>query len=332
MTLIAGVWDGVIRVPENRSALRGARRLAQGIEARNLPFTPLVLHGPTGCGKSAITSVMMTAVATDGRTARLLYANDLDPRASDHDDLFEATRDCDLIIIEDLQHLPERSAEWLQHLLDDRHQRRKATVLTANVGPAALTHLPRRLTSRLVAGLVLPIDPLSATTRRKLLIDQAQRRQLHLTPDAVRWLADLPTGGGLRPLLGMLDTLKATTRGQSPSTSGFHRIDRATVERLFALHTTKSPNFETIVLKVAAAFDVKSKELLGPSRLRTVVLARQVAMYLAHEVAGFSLPSIGRALDRDHTTVLHSVRKIRDLMTEDRTIASTIRQLTEELQ
>ncbi len=330
MPLLADVWDDVVRVPENRSALRAARRLARAISrqpARGaIPFAPLVLHGPTGCGKSSVAGALVAAAANDGRSARTVAANDIDPRPTDDDaDRFAEWLACELLIVEDLQHLPERSAEWLRRLLDGRASHRRATVLTANVGPAALLHLPRRLTSRLVAGLVVPIDPLSAKSRRRLLADQANRRNLRLTPGAVRWLAEHPTGGGLRPLLGMLDTLRAGTRGRAEP------ITRELAERLLANREVKPANFDAIVLKVAATFDVKPKELKGPSRLRTVMLARQVAMYLAHDVAKFSLPVVGRAFDRDHTTVLHAVRKVRDRMAADGAFAGSVRQLAEEL-
>lgn len=325
MTLLADVWDDVVRVPENRSALRAARRLARGLGRPSPPFAPLVLHGPTGCGKSAVTAALVVAAANDGRAARTVAANDIDPRPTDDDDRFAEWLACDLLVVEDLQHLPERAAEWLRRLLDGRTAHRRATVLTANVGPAALLHLPRRLTSRLVAGLVVPIDPLAAKSRRRLLADQAERRQLRLTPGAVRWLAEQPTGGGLRPLLGMLDTLRAGTRGRAEP------ITRELAERLLANREAKPASFDAIVLKVAAAFDVKPKDLKGQSRLRTVMLARQVAMYLAHDVAKCSLPVVGRAFDRDHTTVLHAVRKVRDRMAEDGAFAGSVRQLAEEL-
>jgi chromosomal replication initiator protein len=325
MPLTATVWADAVRVPENRSALRAVRRLARGLTTRGRPVSPLVLHGPTGCGKSLLANALVAATATGGRSARTLAANDLDPRPTDDDDAFAPALACDLLVVEDLQHLPERSAEWLRRLLDGRAAHRRATVLTANVGPAALVHLPRRLTSRLVAGLVVPIDPLGPESRRRVLAGRAERLGLRLTASALRWLADQPTGGGLRPPLGMLDTLKAATRGNPAA------IDRDTAERLLAPRNSPANGFDAIALKVAAAFDVKPKDLRGPSRLRTILVARQVAMYLAHDAAGFSLPAVGRAFDRDHTTVLHAVRKVRERIDGDKTFAGRVKQLAGEL-
>ena len=324
MPLLADAWADVVRVPENRSALRAIRRLARSLVVHAPSVTPLVLHGPTGCGKSLLIGALATAGATDGHTVRTLAANDLDPRPTE-DDIFASALACDLLIVEDLQHLPERSAEWFRRLLDGRTAHRRATVLTANVGPATLVHLPRRLSSRLVAGLVVPIEPLSPVSRRRVLTVRAERLGLRLTTSALRWLADQPTGGGLRPLLGQLETLKTATRG-NPA-----RIDRDTAEHLLGPRVAAATGFDAIALKVAAAFDVKAKDLRGPSRLRTVLEARQVAMYLAHDTVGFSLPAVGRAFGRDHTTVLHAVRKVRERIAGDETFAGRVKQLAGEL-
>lgn len=326
MPQIAESWLDVVRVPENRSALRAARRLARGLESHSLPFAPLVLHGPTGVGKSLLVTALVSECAVGGRIVRIVSAHELEPRSDEETgDTFAEWLACDLLIVEDLQHLPDRAADWLRRLLDSRTARRRPTVFTANVGPAALAHLPRRLTGRLAAGLAVALAPLSPKSRCRIVGEQADRRGIRLTPDALRWLADHPTGGGLRPLLGMLDELKTVASGRPEP------INAEEARRLLAHREPKPAGIDDITLKVAAAFDVKPKELLGPSRLRNILIARQVAMLLAHDVGHFSLPVVGRAFGRDHSTVLHAVRKVRDRMEDDRTLAGTVRQLAEEL-
>lgn len=326
MPPLAEAWADVVRVPENRSALRAARRLARGLEGGALPFAPLVLHGPAGVGKSAVVAALVAATAVDGQIVRVVPAHDIEPRPdADDGDHFADWLTCDLLVVEDLQHLPERAADWLRRLLDARTARRRPTAFTANVGPGALAHLPRRLTGRLAAGLAVAIGPLSPASRRRILAKHAERRNLRLTPEALRWLADHPTGGGLRPLLGMIDELKAATRGRPEP------IPRDDAELLLAHREPNSAGIDDIARKVAVAFDVEAKDLGGPSRLRNIVIARQVAMLLAHDIGHYSLPAVGRAFGRDHTTVLHSVRKVRDRMEDDRALAGTVRQLAEEL-
>ena len=86
-----------------------------------------------------------------------------------------------------------------------------------------------------------------------------------------------------------------------------------------------------IVERTAAAFGVKPKDLLGPGRQRTVLMARQVAMYLAREAAKLSLPAVGAAFGRDHTTVMHACRKIAAAIADDAKLKRTVRELKAEL-
>jgi chromosomal replication initiator protein len=231
---------------------------------------------------------------------------------------------CDFLLLEDLQHLPEQSAEALCDLIDHRAARHKALVATARVGPAELTHLPRKLTSRLAAGLVVQLEPLGMRSRRAIL--EANTTNVPLTPAALDWLAE--QGGGLRSALGVLRNLAQVARN-SPGP-----LDRPAVEQMAAgsgQPTSSRPSLAIIMKRVAAAFSVTQKELLGPSRLRRVLLPRQVAMSLARELSGLSLPRIGAAFGRDHTTVLHACRKVEETMEANDQVAATVRHLRQEL-
>jgi chromosomal replication initiator protein len=127
----------------------------------------------------------------------------------------------------------------------------------------------------------------------------------------------------MRPLLGMLDSLKASHRGRATAIS---------LEQVRAAAMSEPIGVERIVKRVAETYGVKPRELLGPSRLRNVLLPRQVAMFLARDVALLSLPSIGEHFGgRDHSTVQHAVNKIRVALAGDRQLAGTIRQLKLEL-
>lgn len=314
-------WAAVVPIPEMRSAVRAARRVAR-MPVRGTP--PLILHGPPGCGKSTVVAALLAAVAADpaGRTIRSLPANDLD-RDADADP-FADLADCDLTVIEDLQHLPASAAAAVERLLDMRGRRRLATVITAGDGPARLSKLPRRLTNRLAAGLVVRIDAPSADSRRKLVAAFAIRRGVRLTPAACAWIADRAVGDGARPLLGAVERLKPfAPAGRGP-------LDEAAVAELLAADRPASA--DRVVARVAAAFGVKAKDLLGPSRLRTVLVPRQVAMYLARKAVGLPLARVGELVGgRNHATVLHAVRKIEAALKTDPTLAHTVTQLWTEL-
>jgi chromosomal replication initiator protein len=312
-------------LPENRSAVRAAKGLARSVLVGKRPTIGLlVLHGPPGCGKTHLTTAVVNAViaAAPEITARAVPVGDL---SRPGDEVGFADRDlvaCDFLVLEDVQHLPERAADALCDLIDRRVARRKALVITTSTGPAGLAHLPRRLTSRLAAGLVVQLEPPGVASRRVILDAAAQAKNLRLTADALDWLAG--QGGGVRAGLGVLQNLAQI----APALPG--PLDRTTAEEVLAgsgQPTSRPAGLEAIMKRVATAFGVSEKELLGPSRLRTVLVPRQVAMYLARELTGLSLPRIAAAFGRDHTTVLHSCRKVEEATGTDARLAGLVRQI-----
>jgi chromosomal replication initiator protein len=320
-------WHGFLVLPENRFAARAVRSVCRAVRGGKRPAAnPLVLHGPPGTGKSYLLGAAATHLATaaDGISARLVSVGDM---ARSPDDGL-ADRDlwaCDLLALEDVQHLTDRTADAACDLIDRRAARRRATVATASGGPAGLTHLPRRLTSRLAAGLVVQLEPLSAASRRAILADAATAKGVRLTGDALARLAEQTSGGGVRTALGLLQNLAQVAKA-FPGPLG-----RAEVEQILAdagQPTSAAPDVSVIVTCVASAFGVSAAELLGPSRLRRTLGPRQVAMYLARELTGLSFPRIGAAFGgRDHTTVIHAHRKVERELKSDLVLAKRLSEL-----
>ena len=321
--------SGFVPVPENRSAARAVSDLVRRVVlGRRTRVVPVVLHGVPGTGKTHLISAALGILAAESRTAtgRTVPAREL-ARPDDAGGLADADlAACDLLIVEDLQHLPRTAAEAFCRLVDERAARQLALILTSSAGPARLTHLPRRLTSRLAQGLVVQLEPPGRSSRRAIIEAVAGRGRVKLGPEALDWLA--AQGGGLRSALGMVQALaQAAGKRAVP-------LDQKTVQKILAAGGHVSPRgseLPEIVKRVCAAFGVTRKELLGPSRLRRVLVPRQVAMALAREVGGQSLPRIATAFDRDHSTVLHACRKVEAMVEDDLELAATVRQLRKEL-
>jgi len=320
-------------LPENRSAVRAVKSLGRAaLLGKRAPVCPLVLHGQPGTGKTHLTTALLASLTlSDAITARSVTASDLArPDSLGHDTGFADPdlQACDVLILEDIQHLPERGADAACELLDSRSRHSKPLIVTTGISPAALTHLPRRLTSRLAAGLVVQLEPLGPMSRRRVLATAASSRKLRLEADALDWLATQTTGTGLRAALGQVQNLAQVAK-KFPGP-----LTRADVENTLAgtgQPTLRGVGLDAIIKRVAAAFGVTEAELLGTSRLRGVVVPRQVAIYLARELTALSLPRIGAAFSRDHSTVLHACRKIDEAMPGDERLAATVRQLRGEL-
>jgi chromosomal replication initiator protein len=141
-------------------------------------------------------------------------------------------------------------------------------------------------------------------------------------------LAGAGSGGGLRSALGRLAALGAGAKAFPGP------LDRAACEAILAAGghpTSPAADVPGIIGKVAAAFGVTAKELMGPSRLRRVLVPRQVAMFLAREACGLSFPRLAAAFGRDHTTVLHAVRKVEAGLASDERLAAVVRRLRAEV-
>jgi chromosomal replication initiator protein len=320
-------------IPETRSALHAVEQLAAAVVAGRPAVSPLMLHGPPGTGKTHLATGLLAAVSqgSPARTARLLAASDLaaDGRpdaARPAPEAWEGARACDLLIVEDVQHLPARAAADLARLIDHRLSRRRPVVVTAAVGPAQLTTLPPRLTSRLSAGLVVGLEPLSAASRRAVLHDLAKRRGVKVGPGVLDWIADA-TPGGVRPLLGGLATLAVLAK-QSPQPP-----DLAAVRAHWAeAGGGEKPTLDRVAKRVAAYYRLDVRRLRGRARQPRTLRPCQVAMYLAREVTGLAWPRIGGFFGgRDASTVRHAYAKVAERQADDAALAAAVRQLRAEL-
>jgi chromosomal replication initiator protein len=324
-----------VATPETRLALAAVRRLAAGLRAGRPPRSanPLVLHGPPGAGKSHLAAGLVAEVtaATPARTARLLSASDFTasgadaPDSPDAPDPLAGATACDLLIVEDLQHLPARAADALARLVDHRLSRRLPLVLTASAGPARLTDLPPRLTSRLSAGLVVGLEPLAAASRRLVLEQLARWRRLRVAPGVLDWLAE-HTPGGVRPLQGALTTLEALTRSTPVPP------DLEAVKAHWQETAGDGPSPERIAQQVARHFRLAPRALQTRRRQPASLWPCQVGMFLTRELTGLPWARIGAAFGgRDASTVRHACRKVAARADEDVAVAAELRRLRAEL-
>jgi chromosomal replication initiator protein len=249
------------------------------------------------------------------------------------DDPFAMAETGDLVIIEDLHRLLSAAGgcrlgitEALVGLLDTVSARERLVVITSLVGPSRLSQVSWRMATRLSGGLVVGIEPWQAHSRLLFLQNEAQHRQLAVGQDILMWLASRLAGGG-RQLQGAITQLETLTR--------LHKriLDLRTVREHFQSQAEAArPTAERIAQCVGSYFRVQTRQLQSRRRYRSILLPRQIGMYMARALTGLSLKQIGAYFGgRDHSTVLHACRKIERDLNRDPVLSGTIRQLRMEL-
>jgi chromosomal replication initiator protein len=316
-----------VSLPENHAGRLAAEDMVQRLAARNGPGWTLFLHGPSGTGKTHLVGALAAAavVKVPDLTVCVQDAGEVTTLLEGADELKQA-RAADLLIIEDLQHLPARVAGGFSDFLDRGLARRQQQVFTASVGPARLTHLPARLTGRLSAALVVGLEPLGRDSRRKFLAVRARGMGLRVEEAILDWLAG-QVPGSARQLEGALRKLEALARLEGPglTVEGVAEAFRAEVE-------ASRPTVQRIAEQVGRYFRIDPRQLQTRHRRKSALLPRQVSMYLARRLTGLSLQQIGAYFGgHDHSTVLHACRKIEKALTQDANLSGAVRRLHTDL-
>jgi chromosomal replication initiator protein len=232
----------------------------------------------------------------------------------------EWLRRIDLLLIDDMQFLQGKSATEFGHTLSSLISGTKQVVVAGDAPPRDLEMLDDRVRSRLSGGLVIPIAPFDAELRRAIVQKRADQATARFTgvnfPVAViDYVARSIVSHG-RDLDGAVNRLVAANQlTKEPITVP---LAEKTLQDLIRNRETPRVRIEDILKIVARHYKVPRNDLLSSRRSRDVVRPRQIAMYLAKSLTARSLPEIGRRFGgRDHTTVLHSVRKVEQLMSQD---------------
>ena len=321
-----------IPLAENQAARLAVERVADCVCGRGprRAINPLFLHGPAGAGKSHLVAALLADVTQRSPDLQvdLLAAGDFESLLfpDGNRDELKAARQADLLVVEDVQHLPSRVEAAFVHLLDRGLARGQQLVCTASSGPAQLTHLPARLTSRLGSGLVVGMESLSPESRRLFLHECGKRQDLNVRTDVLVWLAE-HVSGSARQLEGALARLASLTRFHSQP------LDVETLAEHFAVEASVGrPTVERIAQRVSRYFQVEPRQLQARSRSRQTLLPRQIGMYLARQLTELSLQQIGAYFGgRDHSTVLHACRKVEKALAHDVHLSGAVRQLHADL-
>ncbi|GHG54628.1 hypothetical protein GCM10012320_26020 [Sinomonas cellulolyticus] len=330
------VFDTFVIGASNRFAHAAAVAVA---EAPAKAYNPLFIYGDSGLGKTHLLHAI-------GHYARRLYngirvryvnseefTNDfINSIRDDEGTSFKTTyRNVDLLLIDDIQFLAGRTGtmEEFFHTFNALHNSNKQVVITSDQPPKALHGFEDRMKSRFEWGLLTDIQPPDLETRIAILRKKANSEGLSAPDAALEYIASR-ISANIRELEGALIRVTAfASLNKQP-------VDVALAEMVLKDLITDDSALEItadqILAETAAYFKLTVEELNSKSRTRTLVTARQIAMYLCRELTDMSLPKIGQVLGgRDHTTVIHADRKIRELMAERRAIYNQVTELTNKI-
>ncbi len=327
----------------NTLAHAAAKQVAQGRRGDPVMFNPLYIHAGVGLGKThLLQSLAWAGNATAERKVlyltaeKFMYGFVAALRAQNAVAFKEALRAIDVLVIDDLQFLQGKATQaefchTLNALIDSGRQ----VVIASDRPPSELETLDERVRSRLAGGLVVEMGSLGEELRYEILKARVAAARLHhpgfdVPSSVLVYIAKTVTHNG-RDLEGALNRLLAHSKltGQPVTLEMAERE----IRDLIRPQEPKRIKIEEIQRIVARQYNVSRADLLSSRRTANVVRPRQVAMYLAKQLTLRSLPEIGRRFGgRDHTTVLHAVRKIENLVNTDTSLAEEIEILKRQLQ
>ncbi|MEK9684918.1 MAG: chromosomal replication initiator protein DnaA [Rhodospirillaceae bacterium] len=314
-------FDNFVVGPSNELAYAAARRVADLEAAR---FNPLFLYGGVGLGKTHL----MHAIAMHVRESfpekrvgylsaeKFMYHFVRALRMKDTVSFKEQLRSLDLLMIDDLQFITGKEAtqEEFFHTFNDLVDNNRQVVISADKSPSDLYGMEERLRSRLGWGLVADISATSFDLRYQIVELKAKKLKVEIPPKVIEFLSHRITSN-IRELEGALNRVvaHATLVGRDISVESCHEV----LSDLLRANTKKL-TIEEIQKRVAQHFEIRLTDMCSARRARVVARPRQVAMYLSKQLTTRSLPEIGRKFGgRDHTTVMHAVKKVEELRSND---------------
>lgn len=325
-----------IEGPSNQMARAAALLVA---EQPGGQYNPLFIYGGVGLGKTHLMHSLANQVREqDGGKRRVAYVqserfvNDM-IRALQHgkiDSFKEQYRSLDVLLIDDIQFFAnkERSQEEFFHTFNTLMEGRHQIVLTSDRYPKEISGLEERLKSRFGWGLIASVDPPELETRVAIAMSKAQQQGIAL-PESVAFFLAQRISSNVRELEGALRRVLATARFTQRPVS--LELAREALRDLLAVQQ-KLVTIENIQSTVANYYRIRSSDMCSKNRSRSITRPRQVAMSLAKELTRHSLPEIGNAFGgRDHSTVLHACRKIRELRNLDAQMDADYQNLVKQL-
>ena len=305
-------------------------------EAPAKAYNPLFIYGDSGLGKTHLLHAMghyaqrLFPVLKVRYVSSEEFTNDfINSLRDDKMHAFQSRyRSVDLLLIDDIQFLEraERTQEEFFHTFNTLHNSNKQIVISSDRSPRQLSTLEDRLRTRFEWGLITDVQAPDLETRIAILRKKAAQEGMNPPPEVMEFIAT-KIQSNIRELEGAL--IRVTAFASLNKQDVGMKLAEAVLKDLITDSDAPEITAATILAVASEYFSIPIDDLIGGSRSRALVNARQIAMYLCRELTELSLPKIGELFGgRDHTTVMHAERKIRGLMTERLTVYNQITEMT----
>lgn len=325
-------FDAFVIGASNRFAHAAALAIA---EAPARAYNPLFIWGESGLGKTHLLHAAGNYAQRLFPGMRVKYVsteeftNDfINSLRDDRKVAFKRSyRDVDVLLVDDIQFIEGKEGiqEEFFHTFNTLHNANKQIVISSDRPPKQLATLEDRLRTRFEWGLITDVQPPELETRIAILRKKAQMERLAVPDDVLELIAS-SIERNIRELEGAL--IRVTAFASLNKTPIDKSLAEIVLRDLIADASTMQISAATIMAATAEYFDTTVEELRGPGKTRALAQSRQIAMYLCRELTDLSLPKIGQAFGRDHTTVMYAQRKILSEMAERREVFDHVKELT----
>ncbi len=329
-------FESFIVGSSNQLAHAAVSRVSDAAAGAAVSFNPLFLHAQSGLGKTHLLNAVCHRIRErrPGRKVmfltaeRFMYSFVLALRQRDTISFKDQFQSVDVLLIDDFQFLQGKTMQQeFCHAFNSLVDARRQVIVAADVPPAQLDMIDQRMRSRLMGGLVVDIELPDLDLRRRIVQGRHEAMQLRdpaiaIPADVLEFIANRITGGG-RELEGALNRVSAYQQfNHVPITLDLAAL---VLRDMGANPDGSRIKIDDILKIVGRHYNVARTDLLSPRRARIVVVPRQIGMYLAKKLTARSLPEIGRRFGgRDHSTVLHAVRKIEEQIKTDDKLAREV--------
>ena len=329
-------FETFVTGPSNRFAHAAAQAVAEQ-PARS--YNPLFIYGGAGLGKTHLLHAIGHEVRRMYPHAAVRYVSSeqfmnefiIGVREEKMPSFRRRYRQADVLLVDDIQFLArgEQTQEEFFHTFNALHNDGRQIVISSDRAPAEIPTLEGRLRTRFEWGLITDVQPPDLETRVAILQKKAAAEGFDVPDDVLAFIATR-VQNNIRELEGRLIRVVsfASLSGQVVTLD----LAKEVLKPLLPDEDSGDIPAEAIISACTEYFGFDRKDLVGPSRSRPLVQARQVAMYLCRDLTPLSLPKIGDAFGgRDHTTVMHAVEKIRTLMGERHQVYAQVQELTQQI-